>query len=148
MASGLMHEYSHFKFWKQHNALGKTKEVKEKFSSTQGLEDEKYALTEELNFLNQVIEGLSPSVEIVLFRVKSWDHYGQPICNGIGAEFPLQENILQRIGMIESTLKEISSKENYSMEMVRCAKERHSDLSLILKLSLEKEDWPTVPMNI
>ena len=88
VASKLVHEYSHYKFWKQHDVLGKTRQVKLQFDSIYGLEDEKYALTQELNFLNQMIEVIPHDVKITMFRVKSWDRYGQPSCEGLEAQFP------------------------------------------------------------
>ena len=147
IAGNLVHEHSHFNFWKQHNVLGKDRQIKERFASSHGLEDEKYALTEELKFLSQLIDVVSPSSDIILFHVKSWNIFGQPVCEGISAEFPNKENILQRINMIESTLKQILSQKDYSVEMVESSRKIHSELSAILKLDL-KENYAIVPMEI
>jgi hypothetical protein len=143
-----VHEHSHFKFWKQHSVLGENRQIKEQFDSTHGLKNEQYALTEERNFLNQLSEVVSQNSDIILFRVKFWDNFGQPSCEGIKAEFPVKENITQRVNMIENTLKQMSSKEDYSMEMVEHSKNTLSQVSSILKLDLKKENYPVVEIEI
>lgn len=148
IASDLVHEYSHFSFWKQHNVLGKDKQTKEEFDSNHGFENERYALTKERDFLKQLIEVVSPSIDIVFFRVNSWDSFGHPIAEGKRVEFLPQDNLRQRINNIENELKMNSSKQAYSKRMVESARNFHSKVSSILRLSLEERKYPIVTMEI
>jgi hypothetical protein len=150
LANELVHEHAHYRFLKEHNVLGVDKQNKMRLISSLGLEDEKFALNEELKFLNKMLWEVPREVEVKFLHIKSWNNKGEASLEGKTAHLLLQENIVQYMSTIETKIKNLNSKEKYDAEMVERGKEHQSLLSSILKLSLGSTStvWPVVGMKI
>jgi hypothetical protein len=148
LANELVHEYTHYRFWLDHGMLEKSSDEKEQFDKSYGLENERVALDAGLSFFKKITPLLPEFVNIKLLRVKSWKRKGKPNCEGLEAQMPTNENIIQNIACIEKALKELSSKQNYDGTMVSHATETHSALSEVLKMDVSANRWPIVEMKI
>lgn len=136
LANELLHEHAHYRFWLDHGMLEKNNDEKEQFDRTYGLENERTALTSELSFFKKIMPIAPDFVNIKLFRIKSWRSKGRPNCEGMNAQMPTKENIIQNITNIEKALKELSSKKIYDSDMESRATNKHSSLGSVLKMDL------------
>ena len=148
LANELVHEHAHYKFWLDHGMLEKDKDEMEQFVKSDGLENEKNALNAELSFYKKVMLSVPNSINIKLFRVKSWDSKGRPVCEGSEGQMFTGENIVLNISEIEKTINALSSKLNYDSTMVGRAAAMHSALSAVLKMDTSTNKWPIVEMKI
>jgi len=148
LANEMLHEYTHYRFWLDHGKLDADKETKERFDSEHGLENEKNALTEELNFLRKARYVVPPRVRVKFLRVLSWANNGTPICEGRLVQLETRKSINSMIRLVEGAIVGLSSKRNYDDEMTRQKAETHTSLSSALKLNVSQRDWPIVEMKI
>ncbi len=148
LANELVHEYAHYRFWQEHDMLGKDKVEMEQFKIQSHLENEKYALTNEVNFLKRIRNEIPNRISIKLFHVKSWENNGTPLCEAKLAKMPTRENIKHQINSLEIAIKGLSPRLSYDNKMTKQAIKNHSTLSSILKLDLTGECWPVVEMEI
>lgn len=146
-ANELVHEYAHYRFWRDHGMLDKSKKAMEQFESEHGLENEKNALSEEVNFLKKVRYVIPGRVRIKLFRVQSWTSSGMPNCKGKLVQLENRKNIKSMIKLLEREIQELSSKKSYDNMMSKQKIETHTALSSILKLNVAREVWPIIEME-
>lgn len=148
LANELLHEYAHYKFWRDNGMLDVGKESKKKFESEHGLENEKNALAQEVKFLRRVRRVVPGRERIKIFRVQSWTNAGMPICEGRLAQLENRKNINFMIKLTERAIQDLSSKRSYDNRMTKQATENHATLSSILKLNTAREDYPIVEMKV
>jgi hypothetical protein len=144
----MLHEYAHYRFWRDQGKLDVDKKGMEQFESEHGLENERYALTEEANFLKKVRYAVPPRARVKFFRVKSWTNNGTPVCEGRLVQLETRKNINLTINLIEKAIQEMHSKKSYDNEMAQKKTENNITLSSILKLDVMREYWPIVEMDI
>jgi hypothetical protein len=120
--------------------LEKNKDAKEQFDKTSGIENERTALTAELSFFKKIMPIVPDYVNIKLFRIKSWKSKGRPNCEGMNAQIPTRENIIQNITSIEKAIKELSSKKIYDSTMESRATNKHSSLASVLKMDFSQNN--------
>jgi hypothetical protein len=147
LAYKLVHEYAHYEFWRDHNMLGKDKKAKEQFSSDHGLEDEKYALTEEAKFLEKMQVLVPEKINIKLFCVKSWTDAGIPDCEIEFSEGYAKVVIEARMSIVNGAIKEYVSKKQYDNEMTKQNIAVKIELSSILNLSEPMAPWSIVEIS-
>jgi hypothetical protein len=140
LANELIHEHAHYRFWLDHGMLEKNKDAKEQFDKTSGIENERTALTAELSFFKKIMPIVPDYVNIKLFRIKSWKSKGRPNCEGMNAQIPTRENIIQNITSIEKAIKELSSKKIYDSTMESRATNKHSSLASVLKMDFSQNN--------
>ena len=148
LANELVHEYAHYRFWRDHGMLDKDKKAMEQFDSEHGLENEKNALTEEVKFLKKVRYVIPGRVRIKLFRIQSWTSNGTPNCEGKLVQLENRKNMNSKIKSMKREIQELSSKKSYDNRMTKQKTETLTTISSILKLNVAREAWPIIEMEI
>ena len=149
MVNELIHEYSHYKFYRKNRILGKTNEIKHQFYGEHSDEGEIYAHNKEYSFLEKLKDIAPKEVETKIFQFgKNWEENGDNIAKITNGWMPIHDIIDQHMIDIKAGIKNFTTIKKYNKSMVNLKIQKHLRMASILKLDLIKERWPNRVMEI
>jgi len=148
LAHELVHEYAHYRFWRDHDMLDGNATVMRRFENEHGLENEKYALTEEADFLRRVQFAVPRQMKIRLFRVRSWTSQGLVDYESGSGRISVRKGIKLSVKAYEKEIQQLSSREDWTSRSRTASAEKHTTFGSILKLELTGKEYPILVMEV
>jgi hypothetical protein len=137
IASGLIHEYQHFAFLKEHNMLKRSEEESETFKKEYEKQMETLSSQKEIDFLRKSLNIDFDIKHIPLFRVYEWTNEGSPErmdkyrCSFTDDEY--RQDIMCLIQDRKDRLKDVQT-DKYEVEATSFNREAFIQTSKLLSL--------------